>query len=109
RVVVDLPFGRPVGSVVATFAPGQAAAVAAELFLDRPGAEGAGQPGGLSSTASSATWSLVATGLSPGRHAAFVRARDGARRRGPLAAASVLVGRWSLLPPLGPDRAPVAP
>jgi carboxypeptidase T len=109
RLEVDLPFGRPTGSVVATFAAGQAAAVAAELFLDRPGAEGAGQPGGLSPTAATATWSLAAAGLSPGRHAVFVRGRDAAGRWGPLAAASVLVGRQSLLLPVGPNRAPVAP
>jgi hypothetical protein len=109
RDEIDLPAGRPAGSVVAAFATGQTAAAAAELFLDRPGAEGAGQPGAIASTGATATWSLSASGLSTGRHAVFVRARDAAGRWGPLSAASVLVGRQSLLLPVGPERAAVAP
>jgi carboxypeptidase T len=107
RVEVSLPFGRPSGSVVATFAAGRAAA--AELFVDAPGVDGAGQPGTVASNGATATWSLATAGLSPGRHGVFVRARDAAGRWGPLAATSVLVGRQSLLLPLGPDRAAVAP
>ena len=109
RVEVALGLGRPTASVVATFAAGQAPAVAAELFVDAPGAEGAGQPGSVAAGGRSASWAPSAAGLPAGRHAIFVRGRDAAGRWGPLAAGSVLVGRQSLLLPLGPDRGAVAP
>jgi hypothetical protein len=109
RVEVALPFGRPTASAVATFAPGQAAPAAAELFVDAPGAEGAGQPGVVSTNGATATWIVPVATLPAGRHAVFVRARDAAGRWGPLAATSVLIGRQSLLLPLGPDRGAAVP
>jgi hypothetical protein len=102
--VVTPPGGANAAVTTAVVAGPGGAAIAAELFLDSPGAEGAGLVGALSSNGTRAAWALPLGGVAPGLHSVWVRARDAAGRWGPVQAASLVIGRATILVPLAPLR-----
>src|SRR5262249_52399751 len=101
RLSARLPFGAPRASFDGSLDPGTAGpAAAAALFLDAPGGEGSGLPGQLQDGGARVTWSVAVTGLAPGRHTAWARARAATGPWGPLNATTVLVARQLLSLPL---------
>jgi hypothetical protein len=85
-------------------APGSSTPTAAELFVDTPGAEGTGLAGAIAFGGTTATWTLASGLVTPGAHAVYVRARDGAGHWGPLNAVSAIFGRARLMLPIGPQH-----